>query len=69
MRGTRAKALRTKALRTADRPNPGRRGGGATKDQVVAAAQAPRLTRAMRRSGWFRKMTPGSKNGKTRTDG
>ena len=64
MRGTRAKALRT-----ADRPNPGRKGGGATKGQVVAAAQAPRLTRAMRRSGWFRKLTPGRKNRKTRTDG
>lgn len=62
MRGTRAKALRT-----ADRPNPGRKGGGATKEQVVAAAQALRLTRAMRRSGWFRKMALDRKNGKTRT--
>lgn len=61
MRGTRAKALRT-----ADRPNPGRKYSGMNKDLVNDSPD--RLTRAMRRSGFFTKLM-GRTNGKTVTDG
>jgi hypothetical protein len=65
MRGSRAKALRTP-----ERPNPGRKGGGATKAEVRQTAFYEGLTRGMRRSSFFRNIvSKGRKNGKTVTDG
>lgn len=65
MRGSRAKALRTP-----ERPNPGRKGGGSTKAEVRQNAFYQGLTRGMKRSGLFRNLLEkGRTNGKTVTGG
>jgi hypothetical protein len=61
MRGSRAKSLRT-----ADRPNPGRKHGGENKDLVVGAAWRPRKHERMARSPWYQNiLRKGRKNGRT----